>query len=172
MSAADRDAGGGPCAAATGRRPDSSSRTRLITICGSNGLTSTPSQPTSAGPILVQRLEGAGQQDHRNVRQPRIALDEGRDLVAVPLGHADIGEHDVRTIGAHPLDGLTAVADRDDVDVLVRERELDDPLDGDAVIGEQQLVGHGSYTCSMRGRTLAVMKSMMSCIGVPGRKIP
>ena len=36
----------------------------------------------------------------------------------------------------------TAVADRDHLDVLVGERQLDDPLDGDAVVGEQQFVGH------------------------------
>ena len=28
------------------------------------------------------------------------------------------------------------------------------------------------YTCSTRGRTLSWRKSMMSCIGLPGRKIP
>ena len=75
--------------------------------------------------------------------EPRIALDEGRDLVAVALGHADVGEDDVRAIGANPLDRLLAVADHRDLDVLVGERELDDALDGHAVVGEQKLVRHG-----------------------------
>ena len=38
-------------------------------------------------------------------------------------------------------DRLVAVADRDDLDVLVGKRQLDDALDGDAVVGEQQGVG-------------------------------
>ena len=41
----------------------------VMTICGSNGLTSTPSQPTVARALLVHRLERAGQQHHRNVRR-------------------------------------------------------------------------------------------------------
>ena len=40
------------------------------------------------------------------------------------------------------LDGFSAVADREHLDVLVGERELDDPLNRDAVVGEQQLCGH------------------------------
>ena len=46
--------------------------------------------------------------------KPRIVLDEGRDLVAVALGHADVGEHDVRAIADDPLDRLLAVADHRD----------------------------------------------------------
>ena len=43
--------------------------TRAMTCCGSNGLTSTPSQPACFRPRLVDRLERAGQQEHGNVRQ-------------------------------------------------------------------------------------------------------
>ena len=76
-------------------------------------------------------------------------------------------------------DRLLAVADGDDLDVLVGERQLDDALNGDAVVGEEQLVRHGASTfgsqCATRrlapGRS-RLMKSMISCIGVPGRKMP
>ena len=44
---ATADTGAGAGIEPGGRYPASSSLTRLITICGSNGLTSTPSQPTA-----------------------------------------------------------------------------------------------------------------------------
>ena len=95
------------------------------------------------GTLFVERLERAGEQDHRDVGEPRIVLDERRDLVAVALGHADVGKDDVRAIGDDPLDRLLAVADRRDLDVFVGERELDDALDRHAVVGEKKLVRHG-----------------------------
>ena len=73
------------------------------------------------------------------------------------------------------LDRLIAVADGDHLDVLVGERQLDDPLDRDAVVGKQNSLRHVDVIgrCSRtrpqlrRGPALALMKSMMSCIGVP-----
>ena len=49
---------------------------------------------------------------------------------------------------------LIAVADGDDADVLVREGQLDDALDGDAVVGEKEGMGHvmviGKFEAFMR----------------------
>ena len=67
-------------------------------------------------------------------------------------------------------------------DVFVGERQLDDALNGDAVVGQEQGMRHlGSIgrsdaelqavTPQTRARALALMKSTISCIGVPGRKI-
>ena len=134
--------------------------------------------PDGARPGLVDGLEGAGQQQHGNVRQLGIALDERRHLVAVAFRHADVGQHDVRTIRLDALDRLLPVADGHDLDVLVGERQLDHSLNGDAVVGQQQLGMHYSSTrarscaASTRARTCAWMKSMICCIGVPGRKMP
>ena len=124
--------------------PARRSRTRLMTICGSNGFTSTPSHPTARARDFVDRLEGASQQQHRNVRELRIAFDERRDFVAVALGHPDVRQHDVGPLGLHALDRLPAVADRQHLNVFVRERQLDHPLNGDAVVGEQQFGRHYS----------------------------
>ena len=55
--------------------------------------------------LLVEGLEGAGQQQHRDVRERRVLLDEVADLVAVLLRHDDVAEHDV---GRHLLDPLEA----------------------------------------------------------------
>ncbi len=104
-----------------------------------------------AGAALVERFEGAGQQQHRDLRQLGIVLDEGGDLVAVALRHADVGQDDVGALGADPLDGLAAVADHDDLDVLVGKGELDDTLDRDAVVGQQKLVGHRTAMPAQRG---------------------
>ena len=57
------------------------------------------------------------------------------------------------SLGAQALDGLLAVADGDHLHVFIRERELDDSLNGDAVVGKEKLVGisairapHGACT--------------------------
>ena len=59
-------------------------------------------------------------------------------LVAVLSGHADVGKDDIRRRGLEPGDRLVAVADGDDGDVLVGERQLDDALNGDAVVDQQE----------------------------------
>ena len=83
--------------------------TRLITHLGSKGFTSTPSHPTRAA-LLVDRLESARQQQHRDRAQVRLLLDEPRHFVAVHARHADVGQHDVGPVGGSAVDGLLAVA--------------------------------------------------------------
>jgi len=91
---------------------------------------------------LVHRFERTGQQQHRNVRQPRRLLDESRDFVAVASGHPDVGEHDVRRRRLEALNRLFAVADRGHLNVLVGERQLDDALNRHAVVGQKEGVWH------------------------------
>jgi hypothetical protein len=91
---------------------------------------------------LVHRLECPRQQQHRNVRQVGMRLHEGRDFVAAPLRHADVGQDDVGPLGLDARDRLLAVADCHDLDILARERQLDDALDGHAVVGQQKLLSH------------------------------
>ena len=69
-------------------------------------------------------------------------LDVRGDFVAVAARHPDVGQHDVGRIGVEARDRLVAVADGDDLDVLVGERQLDDALDRDAVVGEQKRMRH------------------------------
>ena len=92
---------------------------------------------------FVDRFERAGEQHDGDVRQRGVAFDERRHVVAITFRHPDVGQHDVRAIPLGSLDRLLAVAYSDDLHVLVRKRKLDDALDRDAVIGQQQLVGHG-----------------------------
>jgi hypothetical protein len=94
-------------------------------------------------PILVHRFERAGQQQHRDLAELGVLLHELGHLEAVPLGHADVRQDDVGMVRADAFDCLLAVANRDDLDVLVRKGQLDDPLDRDAVVGKQELVRHG-----------------------------
>ena len=118
--------------------------------------------------VLVDRLERASQEEHRDVREVRPALDERGNVVAAPLGHADIGQHDVWQLNGNARDGLLAVSDGYDLHVLSGERELDDALNGHAVVGEQELMRHESLSNTTRIRAFLVMKSTISCIGVPG----
>ena len=68
------------------------------TTCGSNGFTRTPSQPQAAAPLSSGSKAPVSRMTW-NVGEPRIVLDEGPlDLVTVPFGHADVGEHDVGAI--------------------------------------------------------------------------
>ena len=71
-----------------------------------------------------------------------MGLDELGHLVAVALGHADVGEHDIGTLRADPLDRLLAVADRDHLDILTSKSQLDYAPDRDAVVGDQELMRH------------------------------
>ena len=98
-----------------------------------------------------------------------MILDEGRDLVAAPPGRPDIGKDDVGPLGRQPLDRLLPVVDGDDLDVLGREHQLDDALDGGAAVGEQELVAHwlapAPSPSGARVRARREMKSTISCIG-------
>jgi hypothetical protein len=71
-------------------------------------------------------------------------LHERRHLEAVAFRHPDVGQDDVGLFGTNALDRLPAVADGADVDVFVGKGQLDHALDRHAVVGKQQLVGHGS----------------------------
>ena len=71
-----------------------------------------------------------------------MGLDELGHLVAAALGHADVGEHDIGTLRADPLDRLLAVANHDHLDILTSKSQLDYALDRDAVVGEQELMRH------------------------------
>ena len=135
---------------------------------------------------LIDRFERAGQQQHRDMRQPRRRPDVLGHLVARAAGHRHVGQHNVRRLLVDGGDGLVAVTDRHDLDVFVRERQLDDALDGDAVVGEQKLVCHRSLLSALDGleftgcqapglacsgssaRTCSRMNSTISCIDVPG----
>ena len=89
------------------------------------------------GARLIHRLESPCQQQHRDVRQIGVALDEGRDLVAALARHADVGQDDVGTFDGNAGNGLLAVADGQHLHVLAGERQLDDSLDRDAVVRQQ-----------------------------------
>ena len=54
--------------------------------------------------------------------------------------------------------GQAAVADRHDLEVLVREGQLDDLLDGDAVVGQQDLLAHRLKSSTGRRENCGVVK--------------
>jgi hypothetical protein len=83
---------------------------------------------------LIDWLERTGQEKHGNVRQPGRLLDVLRNLVPRFSGHADVGQDDVRRGRVEHGDGLLAIADRHDLNIFVGERQLDDALNGDAVV--------------------------------------
>ena len=71
-----------------------------------------------------------------------VRLDELANFIPVLLGHNDIAEHDVRLDGPNLVDGLLPVSDGVELEILIGERELDNLLNRDAVVGEQDLVSH------------------------------
>ena len=91
---------------------------------------------------LIDRLERTGQQQHRDVREARLALDVAGDLVAVPAGHPDIREDDVGRLPVEHGNRLIAIADGDNTHILIGKRQLDDALDGHTVVGEEKDVRH------------------------------
>ena len=96
----------------------------------------------SFGALLVERLKSAGQQQDGNVFQLVGRLDELANFIAIFLRHDDVAEHDVRLDGANLVDGLLPVPHGVELEILIGERELDNLLNGNAVVGEQDLVSH------------------------------
>ena len=71
-----------------------------------------------------------------------ISLDGLADLVAVLLRHHDVGEDEIGPRLAHLLERPGAVADAGQLVVAVGERQFDDFLDRQAVVGQQNLFWH------------------------------
>jgi hypothetical protein len=91
---------------------------------------------------VIDRIERAGEQDHRNVCQRRRLPHVQRDLVSVTSRHADVGEEDIGRIVAQPEHRRLAIADRDDVDGFIGKRLLDDALDRETVVSQQEFLSH------------------------------
>jgi hypothetical protein len=97
-----------------------------------------------AGAVLVEGLEGAGEEEDRGGAERGVALDRLAELVPVPPRHHDVGEHDVRLELARLRERLLAVVHRGDAEVLVGEDDSHDLLDGDRVVREKKVLGHGA----------------------------
>ena len=94
------------------------------------------------GAVGIERLERAGEKDHRDRAVLRMRLHEFADFVSVLLRHDDVGEDDVGAHFGQLLDRLRAVIDRDHFVIAVGKREFDDLLDGDTVIREKDSLWH------------------------------
>jgi hypothetical protein len=95
-----------------------------------------------AGPVLVEGLEGSGQQHHGDVLGVRIALEGLADLVPALAGHHHIREHHVRAQLAAAGDRIQPVVHRSHLEVLGREDHPNDLADGERVVGDQQILRH------------------------------
>jgi hypothetical protein len=96
-----------------------------------------------AGARLVEGLECASEEQHRDVLQRWIGLDRLADLVAVSPRHHDVREDDIRPELPGAGDGVLSIVDRGDLEVLSRERDAHDLLDRDGIIREEEVLGHG-----------------------------
>ena len=67
---------------------------------------------------------------------PRI--EKLSDFVTTPIRHTRVGQHQGRRIRLDLLDCLLPTGDGDHVQVLVGQRQLDDTLNGEAVVGDKQ----------------------------------
>jgi hypothetical protein len=85
-------------------------------------------------PVLVESLEGPGQEEHGDPRELRVALDRSAQLVAVHLRHSDVCQDQVRPALLGAGERVGAVVDREQLDVLVGERDAHDLLDRDGVV--------------------------------------
>ncbi len=68
----------------------------------------------------VEGVESAGQKNHGDAGEFRALLNGSTDLIAVPAGQADIGQYNIWTYGMRDLDGLVAVARRDQFELQFR----------------------------------------------------
>jgi hypothetical protein len=113
-----------------------------------------------AGAGLVERLEGAGQQQHRDVLEGRIVLDRLADLVPVPLRHDHVGQDDIGLLLAGSGERVLSIVDGDDLIVLAFEGHAHDLLDRDGIIREKKGLGHGP---SAQGGLYPVTLDLAQC---------
>ena len=99
----------------------------------------------AGGPGRVNRFEGAGQEHHGDVREPRRLLHVRGHFVAGLPRHSHVDQDDVRRDRVEPGNGLVAVTDGNDVDILVGEGQLDHALNRHAVVGQEQSLWHLGY---------------------------
>ena len=85
-------------------------------------------------------------------REARVGLHRLAHVVAALARHHDVGEHDVGPDLARTRDRVVAVVHGHDANVLVGEADPDDLLDRDAVVGEQQGLGHVSPRAAEQSR--------------------
>jgi hypothetical protein len=123
----------------------SSSFTRPITFCGLEGLGEHAVTARAGRPGSVNRFEGAGQEHHGDVRKPRRLLHVRGHFVAGLPRHSHVDQDDVRRDRVEPGNGLIAVTDGHDVDILVGEGQLDHTLNRHAVVGQEQSLWHLGY---------------------------
>jgi hypothetical protein len=90
-----------------------------------------------AGAPLVERLEGPGEEDDGDVLERRVPLHRLAHLVPAPPRHHDVGQDDVGLLITSLGDRVLAVVHGDDREVLGRQSDRHDLLDGDAVVGQQ-----------------------------------
>ena len=69
----------------------------------------------------------------------KVAIPE---MVAIELRHDDVAQDDIGQKGEGLVDGQPAVAGGDDLEFVGRERQLDNLLNRDAVVGEEQFFSH------------------------------
>jgi hypothetical protein len=94
--------------------------------------------------VLVERFEGAGQEQHGNVLGVRIALERLADLVAALAGHHHVRQHHVGSQLASLGDRIEPVVHGGELEILGGEDHPDHLADGDRVIGDEHTFGHRS----------------------------
>jgi len=82
------------------------------------------------------------QEQHRNILQSGIGPDALAELVSAQLGHADVGENQVRFRLFSCLERGLAVVHGHHAQVLPRKRHSDRLLDGLGIVGEEKVLGH------------------------------
>ena len=100
-------------------------------------------------PLGVVRLERAVQKQDRDIAQFGNAPEGLADLVAIELRHDHVAQDDVGQEGSGLLDGKAPVSCGDHFELVRREGQFDDLLNGDAVVGEEQFFSHFGLVAPM-----------------------
>jgi hypothetical protein len=93
------------------------------------------------GLVLVEWIERTDQQNHRNVPEAGILLDEFADLVAIAHGHENISQDNVGVNFAKLSHGGFTITDCDDADALVFQGQRYHLLDVTVVVRNEDC-GH------------------------------
>jgi hypothetical protein len=86
-------------------------------------------------PVTIEGLEGPGQQDDREVEEIRARFDFLTHVIAVTSRHDDVADHQIRSNFGEPLEKIVTARHCYDFIFRVGKCELNDLLDGEAVVG-------------------------------------
>ncbi len=113
----------------------------------------------STGTGFIKRLKGAGKQQYRHVPQGGILFHRSTQFIAIFPGHHNISHNQVRPFRTDSCQSGIAISDDCKTAIFICEDDSHHLLDGNTIIGQQQLLAHSSLPVTYRMRNSPCQQS-------------